>query len=136
MLDSLPEKERNQIECAAALGLIPDDGTGLFHPEQSMTRAEAVSMILSLHHVPEDTESALRPASLSGFRLAYEKRTLFAVPSVPVFTSRPMPAAVLEGFAERDWELRFMTYGLETLNASYAGGLGVTIPSGKIICVV
>lgn len=28
-----------------------------------------------------------------------------------------------------------MTYGLETLNASYAGGLGVTIPSGKIICV-
>lgn len=51
-LGSLPSEERNQIECAAALGLIPDDGTGLFHPEQSVTRAEAVSMILSLHHVP------------------------------------------------------------------------------------
>ena len=38
-------------------------------------------------------------------------------------------------FAERDWELRFMTCGLETLNTSYAGGLGVTIPSGKTICV-
>jgi hypothetical protein len=134
-LGSLPSEERNQIECAAALGLIPDDGTGLFHPEQSMTRAEAVSMILSLHHVPEDTESALRPVSLSGFRLTYENEDAVR----RSFRSRvylaAMPEAVLEEFAERDWELRFMTYGLETLNASYAGGLGITIPSGKIICV-
>ena len=134
-LDSLSAGERNQIECAAALGLIPDDGTGLFHPEQSVTRAEAVSMILSLHHVPEDTESALRPASLSGFRLTYENEDAVR----RSFRSRvylaAMPEAVLEEFAERDWELRFMTCGLETLNTSYAGGLGVTIPSGKTICV-
>lgn len=32
-LDSLSAEDRNQIECAAALGLIPDDGTGLFHPD-------------------------------------------------------------------------------------------------------
>lgn len=134
-LGSLPSEERNQIECAAALGLIPDDGTGLFHPEQSVTRAEAVSMILSLHHVPEDTESTLRPVSLSGFRLTYENEDAVR----HSFRSRvylaAMPEAVLEEFAERDWELRFMTSGLETLNASYAGGLGVTIPSGKNICV-
>ena len=92
-------------------------------------------MILSLHHVPEDTESALRPVSLSGFRLTYENEDAVR----RSFRSRvylaAMPEAVLEKFEERDWELRFMTYGLETLNASYAGGLGVTIPSGKIICV-
>ena len=92
-------------------------------------------MILSLHHVPEDTESALRPASLSGFRLTYENEDAVR----RSFRSRvylaAMPEAVLEEFAERDWELRFMTCGLETLNTSYAGGLGVTIPSGKTICV-
>lgn len=91
-------------------------------------------MILSLHHVPEDTESAAGGQHLCPVSALHMKmRTLFAVPSVPRVYLAAMPEAVLEEFAERDWELRFMTCGLETLNTSYAGGLGVTIPSGKTI---